>query len=440
VKKIGKIIIKKAGVFFLVLFAIAILLEFSCLLLSLFRFSEGYRSLVRAKEQHLLKVGELKAPSQFELQDLSFGKFKFWLHPYWGFIREPSSMSNNMGFLFTDGDYPYAAASKEFVIGIFGGSIAQHFCQYGADLLSSGMEKLLESKGYDRITVLCFAELAHRQPQSLYAFIYFLDTIDMAIFLEGFNEAVFWLEKGYPPDFPHIWFWKPLASIKFSPYEASLLGRIQTSTESRKKITKTFLKTPLKHSMFAHVIWRILTNDKIRKENSLTRELEKEQSREYFYRLPEGISQKQLRERYFRQYEDIIRITSAIGKVFQKPVFHILQPNQYLDGSKKFSEVETQKFRVNESLHNFVSAGYPVMQSLYKNFKRAGINTLDFSMLFREITETIYKDDCCHLNQLGNELIAEAFLRELGNRPELLETIPRAGSRNNRFLCTPNAE
>ena len=35
-----------------------------------------------------------------------------------------------------------------------------------------------------------------------------------------------------------------------------------------------------------------------------------------------------------------------------------------------------------------------------------GVHFVDLTMLFKDVEETIYEDDCCHVNQRGNNLIA----------------------------------
>jgi len=34
---------------------------------------------------------------------------------------------------------------------------------------------------------------------------------------------------------------------------------------------------------------------------------------------------------------------------------------------------------------------------------------LDLTMVFEDVDETLYVDDCCHFNQLGNEVVARAL-------------------------------
>jgi hypothetical protein len=38
--------------------------------------------------------------------------------------------------------------------------------------------------------------------------------------------------------------------------------------------------------------------------------------------------------------------------------------------------------------------------------RRDAVHFVDLTMLFKDVEETIYEDDCCHVNQRGNDLIA----------------------------------
>ena len=54
---------------------------------------------------------------------------------------------------------------------------------------------------------------------------------------------------------------------------------------------------------------------------------------------------------------------------------------------------------------------------------RDGVHFVDLTMLVKDVEETIYEDDCCHVNQRGNDLIA-AKLAEAMTVP-LLEALMR---------------
>jgi hypothetical protein len=42
-----------------------------------------------------------------------------------------------------------------------------------------------------------------------------------------------------------------------------------------------------------------------------------------------------------------------------------------------------------------------------KQLKESGIAFYDFSLIFKDIPEDIYEDDCCHFGLLGNAILAK---------------------------------
>jgi len=80
---------------------------------------------------------------------------------------------------------------------------------------------------------------------------------------------------------------------------------------------------------------------------------------------------------------------------------HILQPNQYLEGSKIFSNKEKEDFL------NFDKYGKPIKDN-YSKLSKQNLTTSNFKdqrWLFANTTETVYADNCCHFNQFGMQMI-----------------------------------
>lgn len=53
--------------------------------------------------------------------------------------------------------------------------------------------------------------------------------------------------------------------------------------------------------------------------------------------------------------------------------------------------------------------GYPLLIEGGRELQREGVRFLDLTMVFGDVNETIYVDDCCDFNQLGNEVVARAL-------------------------------
>lgn len=87
-------------------------------------------------------------------------------------------------------DYPYVAKSDEYVVGVFGGSVAHSFALQAR----LQFEWLLSERyaGGRKVVLLNFAIGGHKQPQQLTTLSYFAaigQKFDMVLNLDGFNEA-----------------------------------------------------------------------------------------------------------------------------------------------------------------------------------------------------------------------------------------------------------
>ena len=90
--------------------------------------------------------------------------------------------------------------------------------------------------------------------------------------------------------------------------------------------------------------------------------------------------------------------------------FHFLQPNQYLVGSKIMTQEERSvAISENQPYKRGVGPGYPRLIEAGEELRRRGISFHDLTMLFANNDETLYIDTCCHLNERGYGMIAEAI-------------------------------
>ena len=100
--------------------------------------------------------------------------------------------------------------------------------------------------------------------------------------------------------------------------------------------------------------------------------------------------------------------------------FHFLQPNQYVPGSKIFSE-EERKIALPEfhSYQNSAKNGYPYLITGGKDLRDQGINFTDLTRMFASNDQVLYEDGCCHFNHLGSELIAKEMARVIKEKLDI---------------------
>ena len=89
---------------------------------------------------------------------------------------------------------------------------------------------------------------------------------------------------------------------------------------------------------------------------------------------------------------------------------HILQPNQHLPGSKPIGPQERKAAfgGLFPRAGLAIARGYPLLISEGKNLQDKGIAFHDVTMLFKDLETQIYVDACCHYNQQGYDLLADA--------------------------------
>jgi hypothetical protein len=86
-----------------------------------------------------------------------------------------------------------------------------------------------------------------------------------------------------------------------------------------------------------------------------------------------------------------------------------VQPNQYLKNSKTFSEQEKQQ----EFDPDRIEPNHKLMTLLRltaDSLRSEKVPIVDLTGIFSATTETVYKDSCCHLNDLGNQIMQEAVV------------------------------
>jgi hypothetical protein len=111
-------------------------------------------------------------------------------------------------------------------------------------------------------------------------------------------------------------------------------------------------------------------------------------------------------KRYTILEDDLVRKRSG------KPVFFYLQPNQYLKDSKPFSEQEKQ-IAIDPSLAETYHGIMVSLKSAAGELRSSGIPISDLTAIFSRTNETVYKDACCHVNDLGNQMMAEAIVSSI---------------------------
>ena len=137
------------------------------------------------------------------------------------------------------------------------------------------------------------------------------------------------------------------------------------------------------------------------------------------------------------------RLLAALAALAGAEYYHFLQPSQYVPGAKPLTETElAQSYLVGGHGEQFYRPGYARLAQQGARLRAAGVNWFDLTFIFADNGETLYRDECCHLYERGNDLLAAAMtrtlspaLRQAGRRPPGRQhwaagTAPPAGTAN----------
>ena len=114
---------------------------------------------------------------------------------------------------------------------------------------------------------------------------------------------------------------------------------------------------------------------------------------------------------WYRGSLSLARLAELSGAEY----YHFLQPNQYVPDSKPLSAAELEyHYTPGDRYGSFVAEGYPpLLREFGRDLQNQGINYFDLTRIFADRRETLYRDDCCHFNAHGAELLAAAMVQRL---------------------------
>lgn len=319
-------------------------------------------------------------------------------HPYLGF-RNPTRM------LDLDTVQNLVKPNDEYWVGILGGSFAGMLAgdPLAQNLLETQLGRL-PATANRKIRILQLAHGGYKQPQQLLLYTLYGGQLDLVINLEGVNEvSYFMLGHHFPMDFPETAFRyhyrEPVGQI-YLQMSSLLLAAIYHGYP-------VYRNTSLLH--FSPLVTLAIFT-LIKGGQPLHNLLQDQFQKEYFAKFPgqpRPASPEVIREQ-LTIWERAIRTQVEVANARQVPLFVFVQPNQYLESSKPFSALEIeQAISPGKSTRaNSLAA----LRERAQELSRAGLPVYDLTQVFNDTKETVYIDSCCHINSLGNQIVAQAMV------------------------------
>lgn len=346
------------------------------------------------------------------------------LHPFFGFFDYPE-FGNNHKF-FSPNDYPYVKNSEnEYIIAIFGGSVAGNFSVIEDEL--EGAPRLIENlKRHPffedkEIVILPYCMGGYKQPQQLLILNYYLTVgqeFDMVINIDGFNEVALSLlnnEQGIDIAMPSSGHMLPMINLidsttltsekleslaRINRYKARM-GRMAQRMEDADLASAYFTLEQLYRISYGGYTNELLTFQQLESKpvgDSLI----------YLYPM-EPMEGPVLFESIALEWANASILMDQVLKSRGIPYYHFLQPNQYFS-SKTFGDEEASvAFNENPAYSYRIGAenGYPALIDKSEFLRHYGVSFYSAVGIFDEEPGALYIDDCCHFNRFGNELLAD---------------------------------
>jgi hypothetical protein len=372
------------------------------------------------------------------------------IHPYYGFVTSPEIIGwsvNKFGFSGHE-DQIQRANRDKIILAIVGGSVAAQFSQYARNALSSELQKIFNLQKKE-LVILNLANAGYKQPQALFVVNDIISRgghIDILVSLDGFNEIALPeahgnIFNGISPFYPQAW--RYLVETNMSRRQLNHLAKSQMSSDARWWLASFFSKPIIRRSISMNLVWQIVENELAKREALYRAAAMKDPPVEPGSRLSNdkraflGPAADYTSRRTL--YVDIAKHWGKASILLNNLMadqggiyMHFLQPNQYVAGSKPLTDQEKRDGINAHSLYKSpVEVGYPYLRAMGHKLKASGIWFEDLTSVFAERTETLYIDNCCHLNKAGYGILAQKIAallaahmsKDLRCRPVGLDTL-----------------
>lgn len=334
------------------------------------------------------------------------------LHPYFG----SETLHDVGGVIARFTEEPQSDALRVVVLG---GSVAFNFVE---DVGQHAAERLTSNPrlGGRRVEVLDYAHHGYKQPQQVNKLAYLLARgarPDAVIELDGFNEVALarsnW-DARTDPLFPTVGLWSiPVQAASFTPADFERIGAAWEQREAARGLAEFSERCGLHHSSLASR-WIL---GRIGALNAAIAELEHAQA--LSSSITPGSSRwrqihgsdvppdrKAAMELCLDTWEECSVSMAALCRARDIPYLHVLQPTMWDRGSKPLTPHEQE---ISDKFHEWTAPTlhtYPKLRERGARLRERGVNFVDASQVFAQVTEGLYYD-YCHVDARGNALLWE---------------------------------
>lgn len=343
--------------------------------------------------------------------------------------------ANTLGFSSTVQDYR-SLQDDQLVVGIFGGSVAEHVALVGEVVIREVLAASL-ALAPETIHVISFALPGYKQPQQVLALVEALllrIPLDAVVNIDGVNEASF-LASGdnarHHPLYPPIYQIAPALAVLGGSLKADDLERFASIRRDRRhaaRLEHFAAHSIIRFSAIARTWCRILARRLGERAAIAQQQLQqslagRHPARDIMASLDDPCmdSNDACQHVMADLWSTSSMLMATLARQAGAAYLHVLQPNQYVQGSKPMLSPEERRYAYlpEDPPSLAIKRGYPLLQTRGQHLQELGVAFQDLTSLFVHDPGTIYVDTCCHYNRRGIELFARAIAERL---PALIGT------------------
>jgi hypothetical protein len=371
------------------------------------------------------------------------------IHPYFGFqirpepLRSPAASTyNNHGFD-SPWDWPRERRPGEYLVGVFGGSVASKLTRYELDhgVMARAVAPAI-GRSPDHVVFLNFAQGGFKQPQQVQILAYFLaigQELDAVVNVDGFNEVALGARNqrgGVAASQPSIEHVAALQGV--TPFGSDGRRAIMLATrDAYARYARTYNRAwsgDAPEMVFATgFVWNYLRySHQLRRflhlrEQLLTRRTGDAGSVSWLYLQPSpyAVDGEIAWDAVLDVWENGAATFARLARAGGLPAVQVLQPNQYFPTARRFSDAEAAVALAEASPYRaLVPPGYEGLTERAARLAVAPEPTTvhELFRLFDDLDAPAYEDDCCHYTDAGNERLAATIGRMLAAEIQRFET------------------
>ncbi len=342
-------------------------------------------------------------------RDFKYG-FPHVAHPYFGHVPAPEILDREktpkyISRFENDEVFRRMRTADDFVIGIFGGSVADDLARWEmqTETLEAELKAKLPALRKRHFKIVNFAAVRGSQPRQFFIASLYGHLLDLAINLEGFNE----LNQIRPTEFPPYFPGSSFDQLFFQRSQRDMIISHEfIGTAIKYHRLKAELSQAPSHSSLVRSVQLaelILFNKKLKDIESSKPD---QSTPAYLQMRPSTVSE--LIELWHNQSQNQALLL-ARKKV---PAFFFQQPAPAIPGSKHLTGVELgfrNSLKAEDQAWTDLTMGQIAAERIFALDSEMHFESLLW--IFRDEPRTVYVDFCCHLNPIGNDLVSKSIVK-----------------------------